>query len=567
MSSLPNFAPPHFDSFEAPRPELESLKSQFAALQEKIGQASADECQALIGEWESLRRSIESWQALASLRFHQDTTNEEYKKEREISDEMAPHITELNINLKRSFLDSTHRAALTEHYGQHAFDLWECDITTFEPVIRDDLVEQSKLVAQYVELLAKRDVAFRDDTLNLSGILKYVTDADRNTRHEAEQARWDFFSRHSEELDSLYSDLVQLRHKMAKKLGYKNFIELGYKLMQRVDYNQEDVEIFRQEIRDVVVPLALQIRELQKETLQVDELMFWDEDVHSIEGNPAPKGDALWLIEQGKTMFERMHSELHQFFVTMADGGYLDLENRSTKAGGGFCTSFPTVGMPFIFTNSNETAHDVEVLVHEAGHAFQNRNSQTKSLSDYVWPTFESAEIHSMSLEFLTWPHMELFFGDDAEKFRRYHLIKSLLFLPYGVAVDHFQHMIYDKPEATPQERHDMWLTIQKMYLPWRNHGDIPHLQKGGRWQLQRHIYGMPFYYIDYTLAQTCAFQFWVKSRENMTEALESYIQLCKRGGEAPFQTLATSAGLESPFKKGCLKEVVNHIKAYLELN
>ena len=567
MSSLPDLVPPHFESFEAQRPNLQTLQSEFRSLEKQLETASLEQCHTIIEAWEKARRRIESWQSLASLRFHQDTTNATYKKEREISDEMSPHITELNISLKRAFLESPHREELTKHFGSHAFNLWECDITTFEPAIRDHLVQESKLIAQYVELLAKREVTFRGETYNLSGILKFVTDSNRDTRYEAEAARWRFFDEHSAELDSIFDKLVQLRQEMARELGYNNFIELGYKLMQRVDYNQADVDIFREEIRNYVVPLAEQIRERQKHNLKVDQLMFWDEAVHTLEGNPAPGGDASWLIQQGRTMFERMDPELNVFFSTMANNGYLDLENRSTKAGGGFCTSFPTIGMPFIFTNSNKTAHDVEVLIHESGHAFQNRNSQTKELSDYIWPTYESAEIHSMSLEFLAWPHMELFFGDKADKFRRYHLTKSLLFLPYGVAVDHFQHLLYKKPDATPNERHEMWLEVQKMYLPWRNHGDIPHLKKGGRWQLQRHIYGMPFYYIDYTLAQTCAFQFWVQSREDNTQALKNYIALCKRGGEAPFQTLAKSAGLQSPFTKGCLKDVVEHIKTYLEIS
>ena len=560
-------AVPPFTTLEATRPDLPSLRTQFEALSTQITEAAdADTCHKAVQSWETLRRQVETWRSLTHLRFHQDTANAAFKAEREAADEMEPQLIELEILLKRALLDSPFKETLAAQLGEHVFNLWSCDITTFEPIIQEDLVLQSKLVAEYVELLAKDEVTFANKTMNLTEVAKHTTAPDRDTRHEAEHARWAFFSSHEEKLDQLFGDLVTVRHGMAQKLGYDKFTELGYKLMHRVDYAKRDVEVFRSEIRNVVVPLAMELRESQKENLGVDKLMFWDEGVHSKSGNPVPRGDAPWLIEQGKAMFKQMHPELDTFFTDLTSGEYLDLENRKTKAGGGFCTSFPTIGMPFIFTNSNNTTHDVEVLVHEAGHAFQNWNSQSQPLSDYIWPTYESAEIHSMSLEFLTWPSMDLFFGQDAEKFRRQHLITSLLFLPYGVAVDHFQHLIYETPNATANQRHEMWLEMQRTYLPWRDHGDIPHLQKGGRWQLQRHIYGMPFYYIDYTLAQTCAFQFWAMSRENSDLALERYIALCKRGGEAPFQELVKSAGLTSPFQKGCLDEVVRHIRSYLEM-
>ena len=263
-------------------------------------------------------------------------------------------------------------------------------------------------------------------------------------------------------------------------------------------------------------------------------------------------------------MFDAMGKELGDFFRLMVAGKLTDLKNRDRKAPGGFCTSFPTYGLPFIFANFNGTKHDVEVFTHEMGHAFQGYESRNQPLLDYFWPTYESCEIHSMGLEFLTWPHMEKFFGADAERFRRIHLTQGLLFIPYGVAVDHFQHLVYARPDATPAERHAMWQEMERMYLPWRDYGDLPHLAGGGFWQFQRHIYLSPFYYIDYTLAQTCALQLWVRSQRDPAGTLAAYIALCRRGGEGPFQDLARSAGLVSPFQPGCLKDVVAQAKAAL---
>jgi M3 family oligoendopeptidase len=351
--------------------------------------------------------------------------------------------------------------------------------------------------------------------------------------------------------------MVQLRHEMARTLKFNNFVELGYQRMKRVDYNAVDVARFRDEVRQHVVPLAVELRKKQAKDLGVDKLMFWDDAIHDAQGNPAPQGDHDWMVERAHEMFAAMHPELANFFQLMTTAKLTDLKNREGKSPGGFCTAFPSYGLPYIFANFNGTKHDVEVFTHEVGHAYQCYLSRNQPLVDYLWPTYESCEIHSMGLEFLTWPHMEKFFAADADRFRRIHLTQGLLFLPYGVAVDHFQHLVYEKPDATPAERHGMWQQVEKMYLPWRDYGDLPHVVDGGFWQFQRHIYLNPFYYIDYTLAQTCALQLWVRSRQDPKKTLEDYNALCRRGGEAPFQALAKGCGLTSPFETGCLRDVV----------
>jgi M3 family oligoendopeptidase len=264
-------------------------------------------------------------------------------------------------------------------------------------------------------------------------------------------------------------------------------------------------------------------------------------------------------------MFDALDPRLADFYRLMRQGGFMDLQNRPGKAGGGFCTSFPTHGVPFIFANFNGTQHDINVFTHEMGHAFQNWESRNQPGIDYLWPTMEAAEINSMGLEFLTWPQMELMVEPGtADRFRRMHLIGSLAFLPYGVCVDHFQHEVYAQPRATPAERHAMWQRLERRYMPWTEYGDLAYPAMGGRWQAKPHIYRSPFYYIDYTLALCCAMQLWVQARRDPAAALEAYVALCGRGGAAPFQTLVRSAGLVSPFAEGALAEVVREAEAVL---
>jgi len=497
-------------------------------------------------------------------RFEQDTRNEQYKRDRDYRNELHPKVQELDTRIKRLLLEPARREKLQGVFGEQAFALWKADVLTYDPVIQDDLVRESKLDAQYTELLASAEIEFDGQKHNLSSITKYRQQSNRRQRHDAEAALWRWFANCGERLDGLFDELTRLRHQMAKKLGQSSFIDLGYKRMKRVDYNQADVEKFRAGVREHVVPLATELRKQQACRLGVDKLMFWDEAVHESRSNPAPAGDHDWMIQRAIEMFDAM-GPLGPFFRLMNDGGFLDLKTREGKATGGFCTSFAMYGMPFIFANFNGTKGDVEVFTHEMGHAFQNYLSHNLPLFDYHWPTSESCEIHSMSLEFLTWPHMDKFFSaepDDADRFRRIHLIEGLLFLPYGVAVDHYQHLIYTEPEALPERRHEMWREMESMYLPWRDYGDFAYPAKGGRWQLQRHIYGNPFYYIDYTLAQTCALQFWLLAKKNRDDALDRYVELCRRGGSLPFQKLVHSAGLISPFDEACLGEVVNQARA-----
>lgn len=553
-----------FSDIAAPRPTRQTLTDSYAALN---AQLDAGDRRGAIAAWDRLRREHETWTALVHLRFDQDTEDETAKADRDFADALAPEATEMEVALKRRLLADPDRADLEAIIGAHALRLWDFDIAAFDPAIKADLEEESRLGADYTALLASARIEIGGKTVNLSGLGPYAESPDRSVRHEAEQKRWAFFEANGPELDRIYDSLVRLRHGMARKLGYATYTPLGYRRLRRVDYGPDDVRRYREEVLRRVVPLVDRLLQARSAENGWDRLRFWDEAFVDPAGNPAPAGDHDYLVEQAKTMFDRCHPSLGAFYRSMVDGGFMDLRNRPSKAGGGFCTSFPTQGMPFIFANFNGTHHDIGVFTHEMGHAFQNWQSRDLHCVDYLWPTMESAEIHSMSLEFLTYPMMGLMVGDAAaERFRRMHLIGALAFLPYGVCVDHFQHEVYDNPEASPAERHAIWRRLEKLYMPWTDYGDLGYPEKGGRWQAKHHIYASPFYYIDYTLAQCCAMQFWVRARHDPKGAMADYVALCARGGQAPFQDLVQSAGLVSPFADGVLASVVREAEAYLAL-
>lgn len=552
-----------FADIAAERPTRESLSAEHADIEALL---DAGNRPAALAEWDVARRRFETWSALVHLRFAQNTADPAAISDRDYADALAPEATALEIAIKRRLLADPDRAGLESAAGAHAVRLWDCDIATFDPAIKADLEDESRLSARYTSLLASASIEIGGMSVNLSGLAPFAEDPDRAVRHEAEQRRWAFFETHGAELDSLYAGLVTVRHRMATKLGYATYTPLGYKRLRRVDYGPDDVARYRDQVREHVVPLVAKLLERRRAEHGWDRLRFWDEALIDPAGNPKPAGNADFLTAQAQTMFDRMSRPLGDFYRLMNEGGFLDLLNRPGKAGGGFCTSFPTEGVPYIFANFTGTHHDIGVFTHEMGHAFQNWESRGHPNVDYLWPTMEAAEIDSMALEFLTYPHMDLMVGPDAaDRFRRMHLIGALAFLPYGVCVDHFQHEIYANPGATPSERHAMWARLEKLYMPWTDYGDLGYPAKGGRWQAKPHIYGTAFYYIDYTLAQCCALQFWVRSRQDPAGAMEAYAALCARGGSAPFGELVRSAGLVSPFAEGALADVVREAAAVLD--
>ena len=553
-----------FAEISAPRPDKESLAAAHAAIATML---DAGDRAGALARWDQARRDYETWSALVHLTFAQDTTDKDAVAAREYADALAPEAATHETALKRRLLEDPDRAGLEALAGAHAVALWQTDITTFDPAIAAESEEESRLGARYTALLAGAKLSVHGQEVNLSGLAPFAEDRDRALRHEAEAARWSFFATHGEELDSIYDGLVKLRTTMARKLGDATFTPLAYRRMRRLDYGAADVARYREAVAAHVTPLVARILEQRRARQGWDRLMFWDEALIDPAGNPKPIGGHDTLVAAAQEMFARMDPRLAAFYAMMRDGGFLDLKNRPGKAGGGFCTAFPSVGAPFIFANFNGTHHDIGVFTHEMGHAFQCWESRALPGVDYLWPTMEAAEIHSMGLEYLTHPQMGLLVGDAAaDRYRAMHLVSALAFLPYGVCVDHFQHEVYANPDATPAERHAMWQRLERLYMPWTDYGDLAYPAMGGRWQAKGHIYNAPFYYIDYTLALCVALQFWVWSRRDPRAALDAYVALCGRGGSMPFQGLVASAGLTSPFAPGALEAAVAEAAGVLGL-
>ena len=555
-----------FSEYRYEKPDLDKIKKEINALLEQFNDSkSASEQIEIIGQINKIRSHFGTMYNIGCINYSIDTNNEFYEDAKEYFDENTPVFTGIINNFYTNILNSKFRSELESHYGPLFFKTLELSIKSFSPEIIEDMKKENALSTEYGKLIASAKIMFEGEERNLSGLSPFMLSTDREMRKKANEAKWKFFSENAEELDRIYDELVKIRHGMAVKLGFKNFIELGYARLYRTDYGHEQVEIFRNAVLKYIVPVTSKLRQRQAKRLGLDKLMYYDAGLDFTSGNAAPKGTPDWIVDNAKKMYEDLSGETSEFINFMLERELMDLVNKKGKESGGYCAFIEDYKSPFIFSNFNGTADDVTVLTHEAGHAFQAYCSRNIEVPEYQSPTMEACEIHSMSMELITWPWMNLFFKEDTEKFKFSAIATSMNFIPYGTAIDEFQHEVYIHPEMSPLERKKKWRDIEMKYLPDLHYDNNEFLQSGGRWQHQRHVFEMPFYYIDYCLAQICAYQFWKKSNEDLDKTMEDYISLCEAGGTRSFLKLLDIAKLDSPFDDASLKKNISYVDSWLE--
>lgn len=543
-----------------------SLQKQLSELAEQIQQAKTiEQVQDCIKKVDTIRRFVATQVSLVEIRHTVDTKDAYYTKEQEYLDTVLPELEKDYEKINRALLESSFLEELKHRLPETFFLQKEMDLKAFDPIIIEDMQEENRLMTKYQALIASAEIPFDGEIYNLSSLEVKTNSSDRQVRKRALQAYWNWFEQHEEEVAQIFDQMIKVRTRMAQKLGYDNFIALGYARMHRYDYDQEDVAKYRRQVLKDVVPLCSALYKRQQKRLGYDTLHAWDEKVEFLQGNPTPKYDRAELVKRAQKMYHELSKETGVFFDFMVEHDLLDLDSKPGKAAGGYCTFMPDYKSPFIFANFNQTQHDAEVLTHEAGHAYQIYESRDIYPSDCVWPTYESCEIHSMSMEFFTHPWMQSFFEEDVNRYYYSHMAGSLKFLPYGVLVDHFQHEVYTHPEMSHKERMDTWRRLEKEYLPHKNYEEVEILERGGWWMRQAHIFMSPFYYIDYTLAQVCAMQFWARMENKDPKAFEDYQHICKIGGTLPFRKIVKEAGLIVPFEEGCLEQVTGSVSQWLD--
>ncbi len=551
-----------FSDMPYERINMNEVTEQINAVIDAVKSASSAEAQAeAYKKADKIFNYCSTMAELAMIRHTINTKDEFYDAENDYMDEISPQITDLANKLNRTLLDSPYRSELENILGKLLFKNLEIAVRSFSPEITELMQEENRLCSEYNKLYASACVEWEGKTIPLPMLGEYKLSQNRETRRKAFVKDAEFFDSHREELDALFDKLVKVRNKQAVKLGYDNFIQLGYDRLGRNCYGPEDVKAFRAQIAEDLVPIVQKVKENQRRRIGVDRLCYYDNDFMFVDGNAVPQGSSEDILKAGYEMYCSMSEETKEFITFMFDNELFDVLSKEGKAPGGYCTEISDYKAPFIFSNFNGTSGDVDVLTHEAGHAFAGFRAMRKGyISDYVSPTIEACECHSMSMEFLTEPYHEKFFGTQTEKYAIAHCSDALNFIPYGCMVDEFQHIMYEKEDLTPEQRNEIWLKLEKKYRPYMDFDNLPFYARGGGWQRQLHIYLYPLYYIDYCMAQTVAFQFWIASRKNYKDAWARYLKFVDAGGTKTFEELVESAGLKLPYAKGCIKEIGNAI-------
>ena len=544
------------------RPDMAAMKACYeAAIEKLLHAADYTEARGAFFALQEQEKANGTMMSLCSVRNTIDTTDPYYDGEMKWLREQNAGLIPLRKRYQQAMAEGPFRADFEKEFGAQMLRMIDAGLKTTDEKIIADTIREGELCQQYQKDSAMAFTEFRGEKCNFYGLLKHMESTDRQERKEAYHAWAKLYEQISPKLDAQYDELVHLRHGMAKKLGFSSYTDLAYLARRRFDYTQEDAANFRRQIKEIITPAVAEIREKQRIRLGVDKLRYYDEALIFPEGNADPIGDMEELVAKAQRMYREMSPETGEFFDFMVKYHLFDLETRPGKRMGGYMTRFAAYQAPFIFSNFNGTSADVDVLTHEAGHAFQGYLAMRFiPVSMLSGSTSEINEIHSMTMEHFAYPWMESFFGENSEKYLTAHLIGAISVLPYMACVDEYQHRVYEKPDMTALERRHVWRAIEKNYMPWRDYDGESFLEEGGFWMQKQHIFLYPFYYIDYALAQMCAFQFYGRMKQDRAAAWQDYLRLCRAGGTKGYFELLEVGNLLNPFRDGTVEQSVGHV-------
>lgn len=548
------------------RPDFAKVKTELAAITEKMkNAASYEEAKAAYFDFESIMSDLRDAYTIVSIRHTVDTRDKFYDDENEFLSEAFPELSPYTVAFSNALYDGKFKADFEKEFGKQLLSMIELERKSFSEKNIPLQQKEAKLCNEYEKIIASAEIDFDGEKRNLYGVMKYFEDEDREVRKAAWKKYEEFFASHEKRFEEIWDELIKVRNEQGRNLGFENFIPLGYMQQGRTDYNAADVASFREQVKEELVPLCSKLYEAQAKRLNLDKVRVYDENCVFADGNATPIGNDDELVEIAREMYKDMSKETGEFIDFMIDHELLDLKNKPGKASTGYMTSILKYKAPFVFSCFNGTIGDIQVLTHELGHAFAGYEAmRNQPIADYYSESTDIAEIHSMSMEQFAYPYAEKFFGDKANKFRFQHLQEAITFVPFGVAVDEYQHIVYAHPELTPKERTAEWKKLEAKYMPWRDYDGMEFFGRGGWWYHKIHIFLYPFYYINYTLTTMGAMEFKKKMREDKTSAWNDYMNLCKVGGSKSYLETLAYANLSDPFKPGSVKKAISFAKEIL---
>lgn len=542
----------------------EFVREEYASLMDRIAPAeqaeSSDAWLKLYDDWNALKAYISGEGSRINYNQSKDMADPAWDEaDRYFREEVTPVSDNGNSTMVNALLNSSHKPAIAEKYGEYLIKALATAVEPLAPINSDLRVKASDLVNRYDKLVASGEVFVNGEKVTLAVARSMQSSENGEIRKEAFESHRKWFLEHHDDLAEIFDQLVHLRDQMGRNLGHDNFIPLGYNAMGRTDYGPEQVAQFRESIRRYAVPVQEKLFERHARELGTPTLKPWDSGYTPSLTLPSGIAPVESQLERAQRVFDSLSPELGSHFARMREDGLIDLENRKGKRAGAYCTSFPDEGRVAIFCNSTGDEADVSTLMHEMGHAFQGWESQPIPTVDLQWPTSDACEVHSMGMEYLSMRHMNEFFNDEhVVKYRRNRWKESVEIICYIAVVDEFQHWVYENPNATATERDQKWNEIWDVYKSGVDYEGMEDF-KAARWYAQGHIYWMPFYYIDYAIAETGAMQLALLDAQDHDRAMDTYLKLCRIGGTMSVLDIFKAAGLRSPFDPEVMRDLMAH--------
>ncbi len=538
------------------RPDIEKIKKKYSKLLNDFNNVeNLDEQLNIIKSINKIRDDYFSMYYICYINFLLDVSSKYWEEESNYYSKCDPIIDNYKYMYYKELLKSKYKKDLKKIIGTKVFEIASLQSKIKNDKVASLLEKESKLSNLYIKIISSRKVIYNNEEMSLTMLEKYIKSSNRSDRIRAQKIKEECLEDIEVYIDSILNDLVKVRNMIANQYGFKSYADYSYINMKRIGYGKEDVALFRSEVLKYVVPSVTKLKEKQRQSLDVLDLYYYDEcELFSDGGsvlNSASSDETLSLISN---MYKKMSTEIYKVFKYMIDNDLMDTDSRENKRGGGITTFIPKYKVPIFVTNFNNTSNDIKVLLHEFGHAFQLYSSKKLMYFENWWPTFDTCEIHSKSMELLSLPYLDEVFKETTDKYRYEQLNIILDEICYVCLIDEFQHVIYEESDLNIKMRKDKFRELEKKYMPWRKYIDNNYLERGNTFQKQSHIFTNPFYYIDYALADTIALQIY------NNKDLEQYIKLCKDSGKYSFIELIEKYNFMSPFKEETLKNIINNL-------
>ena len=483
-------------------------------------------------------------------------------------EEVEPKLKPLHFELQRKFLASPFADELKGERYDVLRRAWEADVELFREASIPLQTRETKIVTEYDEVSGDMTVQFQGKERTLQQMGRFQDDTDRSVR----RAAWETSTARRLEdrgrIDDLFDQLLPLRHEVARNAGFDNYRDYQFANLHRFDYTPDDCHAYAAAVEREVVPLMRKLDAERKAALGVESLKPWDlaVDVHGRPPlRPFGEDETDTLVEKTREIFNRMDPELAEDFDVLRRRNHLDLGSRKNKQPGGYQSTLSEAREPFIFMNAAGLQRDVETLLHEGGHAFHALAARDEPLTFLRHAPMEFCEVASMSMELLALPHLGVFYEGDpegADRARR-HQLEGMSVLAWIAVIDQFQHWLYTHPGHSRDERTATWLDLLRRFhhdVDWAGHEDA----RASMWQRQLHLFHVPFYYIEYGIAQLGALQIYARSKKDKAAALKGYRDALALGGTRPLPALFEAAGIEFDFTDKVMKPLMDEVQADL---